>query len=327
MVIDYSISNIQKPRLATDRIIPKGRYFSFLGEDNVHLGTKDQYIASRQIGSQLFLEIKCTQDQSWHLALRDTPETFWMAFQFLGSSSIENKENPTLTHQQYLGFFNTDDDIPYHLKAGKTWTVLIGMELENLKQLSQEWPTLAYDRNTSHLLPALKIASRNKKILEQIQRIKDTPFSLSYKLNYQVIQLMETYHGDLLQHRKSLQKEDVSLFHRAKAYIVDHYTDEDIDIKHMASELLSSERTLYRIFHENGLTVNSAIQVIRIYKGREMLRRTNKSVDMIAFHLQFSTAKYFIKQYVRYFGHTPAVERKMMPQWPLEEDEDEGIDE
>src|SRR5690606_15996697 len=142
MVIDYSISNVQKPRLANDIIIPKGRYFSFLREDNVHLGAKDQYIASRQIGNQLFLEIKCTQDECWDLALHDARKTFWMAFQFLGSSSITNKENPTLTHQQYLGFFNTKKDIPYHLKAGKTWAILIGMELENLKQLSQEWPTL-----------------------------------------------------------------------------------------------------------------------------------------------------------------------------------------
>src|SRR5690606_5380236 len=88
------------------------------------------------------------------------------------------------------------------------------------------------------------------------------------------------------------------------------------NIQRIADELLTSERTLYRVFKDNGLTVNSAIRTIRIHKGREMLRTSNKSVDMIAFTLQFSTAKYFIKTYVRYFGHTPAMERKLHPPPP-----------
>ncbi|MCS4223948.1 helix-turn-helix transcriptional regulator [Sphingobacterium sp. BIGb0165] len=89
--------------------------------------------------------------------------------------------------------------------------------------------------------------------------------------------------------------------------------DEEINIQTIAIALLTSERTLYRIFKDKNLTVNSAIQTIRIYKGREMLRTTDLSVDMVAFNLQFSTAKYFIKTYVRYFGHTPAIERKLHP--------------
>src|SRR5690606_29694807 len=115
---------------------------------------------------------------------------------------------------------------------------------------------------------------------------------------------METYHGDLLEHAKSIQPEDLSLFYKAKEYIKAHYMDEDIDIYRMADALLTSDRTLYRIFKEHRLTVNSAIQTMRIHKGREMLRSTHDSVDIIAFHLHFATAKYFIKQYVKYFGHT-----------------------
>jgi len=127
---------------------------------------------------------------------------------------------------------------------------------------------------------------------------------------------MEIYHGDLLEQHKSVQQEDISLLHRAKAYIYANYRNEEINIRHIADALLTSERTLYRIFKDHGLTVNSAIQTIRIHKGREMLRTSELSVDMIAFALQFSSAKYFIKTYIRYFGHTPAMERKLHPAPP-----------
>src|SRR5690606_28410093 len=268
MTIDYNIPDVAKSHLTTDHIIPKGRYLNFHQKENIHLGSKNHYIASRKVGQHLFLEIKSTVEKGWDLTLRDTPGTFWIAFQFLGSSSIDAQENSTLDPQHYLGFFNPGSDLCYLFKGGKIWMVLIGTELKNPEQLGREWPTLTCGgNNTFHPLPAVKTAFRNKKILEQIQRIKDTPFSLCSKLNYQAVQLIETYHGDLLQHRKSTQRDDISLFHRAKAYIVEHYMDENIDIKQIALELLTSERTLYRIFQENGLTVNSAIKAIRIHKG------------------------------------------------------------
>src|SRR5690606_24004384 len=105
----------------------------------------------------------------------------------------------------------------------------------NTMQLGQEWHTLTCQgHNGRHLLPTVNIAYRNRKILEQIQRIKNTSFSLGYRLHYQTILLIETYHEDLLQYHKSAKKEDISLFHQAKAYIVAHYMDEDIDIRLMA---------------------------------------------------------------------------------------------
>ncbi|NGF56964.1 helix-turn-helix transcriptional regulator [Parapedobacter sp. SGR-10] len=320
MVIEYTIPHRLEQLPVREHIIPKGRYFNFLQKEHIHIGTEHLYIASRKVDGQIFVEIKCALDKNWRIHLRQAPTTFWMAFQFFGSSSPAPSENPALGHQQYLGFFSENEDMCYHFNAGKVWMVLIGVELENPMQLSEEWHTLVYpDNNSLHLLPTVNIAFRNRKILEQIQRIKDTPVSLRYQLHYQTIQLIETYHGDLLQYQKSAKKEDISLFHQAKAYIVAHYMDENIDIRLMAQELLTSERTLYRIFQENGLTVNSAIQAIRIHKGREMLRQTDESVDMIAFHLQFSTAKYFIRQYVKYFGHTPAMERKMVARRQLED--------
>lgn len=314
MHIECNLSFAGEASSVAHQAIPLTRYFNFLNEKDAHIGCKDRYIASRKTGNQLFLEVKYTTSKDWHFTLQPTAKTFWMAFHFIGTTILNYKDNKTiLSHQQYTGFFEEEDRITCHIRSGKVWMVLIGTEIENTVQLGLEWKTLAPNSDVGpSALPILKINFRNKRILEHIQQIKDTPFSSAYKLQYYTICLMETLHGDLLEHAKSAQRDDISLFHRAKEYIMAHYMDEDIDIGRMAQELLTSERTLYRIFQDNGLTVNSAIQAIRIHKGREMLRKTDESVDMIAFHLQFSTAKYFIKQYVKYFGHTPAMERKMI---------------
>lgn len=323
MLVDYSIPVIHQQISTVDHALPKGRYFNFLNTADAYRCTEHHYIASRTIGDQFFLEIKGTFQDEWHFTLRPTERVFWMIFQFLGTS-IDTANGSELCHQQYRGFYSEANDTPYLLRPGKTWVILIGMLISSETQPHQEWPTLepAPDRST---LPTVNIAHRNKVILEKIQQIKEPHFSLRQRLDYHMIQLMETYHGDLLEYAKSNRQDDVSLFHQAKEYIVAHYMDENIDVDRMAQDLLTSKRTLYRVFQENGLTINSAIQTIRIYKGREMLRRTNKSVDIIAFHLQFSTAKYFIKQYVKYFGHTPAVERKLMVVKPLRAIEDKNL--
>ncbi|MBD1432717.1 helix-turn-helix transcriptional regulator [Sphingobacterium sp. DN00404] len=325
MLINYNVSSfIPNQDANVKHPLPRGRYFTFLHEADTQVCTKEQYIAYRKIGRLFFAEIKCVIDQDKQVVLNNTLPTFWMVFQLMGTSSVATATKSALDTQQYHGFFRENNDTPYVLKTGKVWLILIGMQIDNKAGFDQEWPTLASKIDESfYLLPPLKIAFRNRKILESIQRIKNVPFSLDYKLQNQVVQLMETYHGDLREHAKSIQPEDISLFHRAKDYIVAHYRDEDININRIAQELLTSDRTLYRIFKENGLTINKAIQTIRIYKGREMLRETNASVDMIAFHLQFSTAKYFIKQYVKYFGHTPATERKLHPPPAEPDDEDD----
>ncbi|TJY63430.1 helix-turn-helix transcriptional regulator [Sphingobacterium alkalisoli] len=293
-------------------LAPKGRYFNFMPEQDMLLCQKDYYIAQRKIGQLSFIEIKCSCDTDWHFTVANAHQTFWMVFQLLGNSFIDDAQKHSIEQQQYQGYFNEENTVRHHLRSGKMWMILIGLEISDIKLLSTEWRMLSAESGSQlSIRPAQKIAFRINKILQQIQHIKDSPFSLKYKLPALMVQLMDTYHADILEHARSMRQDDIPLLHQAKDYIMKHYMDEEIDIQVIADKLLTSERTLYRIFKENGLTVNSAIRTIRIYKGREMLRRTDKSVDMIAFYLQFSTARYFIKQYVNYFGHTPAMERKL----------------
>lgn len=312
MLINKSIDLKYPYHLAQRHTAPKGLYFNFLASEDPVLCTKNQYIASKKIGTHTFLEVSGSFEEDWSFAISNSQTTFWLAFQFQGTSSIGDIDRSTLNPQQYLGYFNTNEEITYQIKAGKVAMVLIGAEIGDLGNFALEWNTLQKDnQQTQQVFPPEKIGYRIRKVLELIQKIKYSPYSLHAKLGFHTAGLIATYHRDLLEQQKSAQQEDISLLHRAKAYIYANFRNGEINIQRIADALLTSERTLYRIFKDHGLTVNSAIQTIRIHKGREMLRTSDLSVDMIAFELQFSSVKYFIKTYIRYFGHTPAMERKL----------------
>ena len=317
MLINKSIDLKYPYHLAPRHTAPKGLYFNFLTSEDAILCTQNQYIACKKLGTHTFLEVTGNFEEDWRFSISNSQTTFWLTFQFQGTSSIKDIEGSTLSPQHYLGYFNTSSEITYQTNAGKVAMILIGVEIQDTLSLAMEWSTLQLDdRQMLQLFPSQQIGYRIKKILELIQKIKYSPYSLQAKLGFHTASLMAIYHRDLLEQRKSAQQEDISLLHRAKAYIYANYRTEDINIQRIADALLTSERTLYRIFKDHGLTVNSAIQTIRIHKGREMLRTSDLSVDMIAFMLQFSSAKYFIKTYIRYFGHTPAMERKLYPDPP-----------
>lgn len=299
------------PNDTQESVIASG-YFPFFNEMDTIFSSTKNYIAKKSIGRMVFIQLKCNHDQDWNFNVQTKRDIFWLTFQLLGESQLSIDPKYKLEHQQYLALYNTKKNLGFEIKRGKTSLLLIGLKIKDVEPFAMEWRSFRIDYETQvKLYPPIHIGYRIKQILNQIQRTRYSYFSLKYKLSTLSVQLIHTYHADLIEKSKSTKQEDVSLFHRAKEYIIAHYMDEDISIKQMISELRTSRRTLFRVFKENGLTINSAIQSIRIYKGREMLRRTDLSVDMVAFHLQFSSAKYFIKQYVKYFGHTPAVERQL----------------
>lgn len=312
MLINKSIDLKYPYHLAQRHTAPKGLYFNFLTSEDPVLCTKNQYIASKKIGTNTFLEVSGSFEEDWNFAISNSQTTFWLAFQFQGTSSVKDIDRSTINPQHYLGYYNTREEITYQIKAGKIAMILIGAEIEDPGNFALEWNTLQKDNQQTHqLFPPEKIGYRIRKVLELIQKIKYSLYSLHAKLGFHTAGLIAIYHRGLLEQQKSAQQEDISLLHRAKAYIYANYRTENINIQRIADALLTSERTLYRIFKDYGLTVNSAIQTIRIHKGREMLRTSDLSVDMIAFALQFSSVKYFIKTYIRYFGHTSTMERKL----------------
>lgn len=71
--------------------LPKGRYFTFLNEDDILLHQREGYIAQRKIGSPTFIETKCNHSQDWQLSIGNKRSTFWMVFQLLGERTATTR--------------------------------------------------------------------------------------------------------------------------------------------------------------------------------------------------------------------------------------------
>jgi len=63
--------------------------------------------------------------------------------------------------------------------------ILIGVEIEDPSSLALEWNTLQMDNQQAlQLFPSEKIGYRIRKILEFIQKIRSSSYSLSAKLQF-----------------------------------------------------------------------------------------------------------------------------------------------
>ncbi|MCS4223949.1 hypothetical protein [Sphingobacterium sp. BIGb0165] len=200
MLITNSINLHDHSPPAEYQTIPKGLCFNFLTDEKPIRQNENQYIASKKIGVQTFLEIKGTFERDWNFDLSNSRTTFWFAFQFLGSLSLKNIDHSTLDQQQYRGYFNTEKEVTCQLKGGKAWMVFIGIEIEAPTIIAQEWNTLQIDPSIStQVFPAQRIGYRIKKVLELIEKIKYSVYSMNTRLQFYTTSLLEIYHGDLLE--------------------------------------------------------------------------------------------------------------------------------
>lgn len=103
----------------------------------------------------------------------------------------------------------------------------------------------------------------------------------------------------------------VPLYDSAMAHIQQHFMDEQLNRITIAAALNCSTRQLSRAFEGRPMTLNAAIQLMRLYKGRELLRRKrNLPVAQIATMVHFRNAKHFTTRFKKHFGRTPSEERK-----------------
>ncbi|TYR33908.1 helix-turn-helix transcriptional regulator [Sphingobacterium phlebotomi] len=291
--------------------IPPVLHLNFLTETDISVWTGKQYMASRKVEDLHVIEAKGTFEADWNLEIL-TPNFFWLHFQFLGHSERDSLPHTALSASEYRGFYNIRDAHKIQLKAGKTWMVLLGVKVNDTAAFTSEWPRLAKPTTADQpYFSSINIGYRIKQIFEKIGQCTDTPFSLHSKVHCLFCELIDVYHQDLNDKARSLHKEDIVIYHEAIDYIAEHYMDEDINRDTIAESLGITPRKLYRAFEGKHTSIHKAIQTIRLYKGREMLRETDMSVDGIAFQLNFSTAKYFYRQFVQCFGHSPTKEREI----------------
>ncbi len=105
----------------------------------------------------------------------------------------------------------------------------------------------------------------------------------------------------------------LQLYDRAISHIRQHFMDERIDRITIAVALGCSTRQLSRAFEGRSLTFNAALRLMRLYKGRELLRRKRHlPIARIATMVHFHNAKHFATQFKKHFGCTPSEERKGM---------------
>lgn len=311
MHINTSIRVPQLTSYAAGSNRAKGLYLNFLKKEDIIIDHKEHYIASKQLDHLHVIEVKGTFQADWHFDL-PFPDCFWLHFQFTGHSERDSLPHTAMSASEYRGFYSIRDAHKIQVKAGGTWMVLLGIKIDNTATFTSEWSMLAKPTTTDQpYFSSINIGYRIKQIFEKIQQRTNTPYSLPSNIHYHLCQLIDVYHLDLKDKARSLHKEDIVIYHEAIDYITEHYMDEDINRDTIAESLGITPRKLYRALEGKHTTIHKAIQTIRLYKGREMLRETDMSVDGIAFQLNFSTAKYFYRQFVQCFGHSPSKEREL----------------
>ena len=103
-----------------------------------------------------------------------------------------------------------------------------------------------------------------------------------------------------------------SVYNRAVIYLQQHYMDARLNRLTVAAALNCSPRQLSRAFEGRSHTLTSAIRLIRLHKGRELLlRKKNWSIKKVAETLHFRNAKHFSTRYKQQFGRTPSEERRL----------------
>lgn len=92
------------------------------------------------------------------------------------------------------------------------------------------------------------------------------------------------------------------------SYICDNYPM--TSAREIAEYFHISQSYLCKLFHENGTTVTTVIQEIRLQHTRSLLEQSDLSVQNIAELVGYHDLTYFIKLFKRYFSITPYQYRK-----------------
>ena len=243
-------------------------------------------------------------------------ETLWLALQFQGKIQFSNGGSSS-ADSLYMLQLRGEDEQPT-LAAGKQWLLLLGIQGAAKRQLLAELPELRENLTSSRSAATsdpVNISHNDRQLLEQFSKANFGPFSASLSIGLLYSKLFAAYS---IQLNKALQRAardsaQIQLYHRAVAYIMKHYEDPDLNTETLASICGCSSRHLARSFAEHNSSVKSSILLIRLHKGRELLRQQPElSVEQIALNLHFFDARHFIRQYRSIFHRTPSEERKSL---------------
>lgn len=102
-----------------------------------------------------------------------------------------------------------------------------------------------------------------------------------------------------------------TLYNEAIAYVQEHYMEADLNRFTISTALQCSTRQLSRAFEGRSVTLKSLILLIRLYEGRELLRKNPKlSVGKVARRLHFYDDKHFTRHYKKLFHRSPRADSR-----------------
>lgn len=97
-----------------------------------------------------------------------------------------------------------------------------------------------------------------------------------------------------------------SLAKQGYAYLVEHYSDPSLSLKHVSKQMLISPSYFSSLFKkENGLSFTDALVEIRMEKAKEHLLTTDHKIFEVAIDSGYTDQHYFSYCFKKYFGESP----------------------
>lgn len=283
-----------------------GLYLRFLEQEQHWPISPTLYAATKEVGAVRIIEIKGTSDAAEVIELPPA-EMFCLIYQFIGNSVINAGRSRRLQSGQHIGCgIDQMESFICKIARGRTWMLIIALLGDVLQAARDEFSALSHQPKS-----ALPIGYRQRSVLDKIQQLKTSAYTLDIKLTYHIALLVEQYQQDIDAHRNVAANADIALYHKAVAYIQVHYTERKLTRRQIADALCVSVRTLTRAFEGRRVKISGAIQLARLHKAREQLRQ-NPAVTIadLASSLHFADERQFNQSYADQFGITPEQERR-----------------
>lgn len=104
-------------------------------------------------------------------------------------------------------------------------------------------------------------------------------------------------------------KNEVAL--QAKAYVKEHYMEQELSVKTLAQHLFVTDTYLSASFKKSmGISLVQYITQCRLEKARELLRGGDQEVSKVALMVGYSDEYYFSRCFKKYFGISPFYDKK-----------------
>ena len=235
----------------------------------------------------------------------------WLCMQFYGKLSF--RDGHVSQPETLFSFTTGTDDYTLTLAAEKQWVLLLGLSGPSRQLLLAELAPLREPHDEQQNgWAAYPITFADRRQLDAFSKLTFGPFTTPHHIGQLLAQLYAAYAQQLEKPREPGGEESlILLYHRATAFIQQHYRDEGLNRDTVAAACNCSVRQLTRAFEGRSVTLNTSVRTLRLHKARELLHKNPElSMEEIAASLHFTDAKHLAKQYRKQFHRSPREERK-----------------